>query len=134
MSIKKAYTNVILERNDYIKGKEKIIMRKSRIVAVASLIALIPAVVTLPACTTHKATYNDVIGEDRPVEVLPQNGIIKNKAKYEYSGDSKPEYVVVVKFEGKADTETFRVTEKYYESVSKGDKFEYDEANVLQKN
>lgn len=109
-------------------------MKKSKIIAIASLIALIPATVTLPACTSHEAKYNDMVGEDRPVEVLPQNGIIESKAKYEYGGDDKPEYVVVVKFEGEADTETFRVTEKYYESVSKGDKFEYDEANVLQKN
>lgn len=109
-------------------------MKKSKIIAIASLISLIPAAVTLPACTAHKATYNDMIGEDRPVEVLPQNGIIESKGKYEYSGDSEPEYVVVVKFEGEGDTKAFRVTAKYYESVSKGDKFEYDEANASQKN
>ena len=109
-------------------------MKKSKIIAIASLISLIPTTVILPACTAHEAKYNDMIGADRPVEILPQNGVIESKGKYEYSGDSEPEYVVVVKFGGEVDTKAFRVTEKYYESVSKGDKFEYDEASILQKN
>ena len=87
----------------------------------------------LPACTSHEAKYNDMVSEDHPVEVLPQSGVIESKTKYEYSGDSKPEYIVVVKFDSKEDVETFGVTKAYYNSVRKGDKFEYDEVDIVQK-
>ena len=92
--------------------------------------ATIGACCILPACTPQEAKYNDMVGEDQPVELLPTNGVIVNKAKYEYSGDGGIEYIVKVKYDDES-TKLFRVTENYFNTVKDGDKFVYDEEYQL---